>query len=53
MKVLLLTFGAVQVDPPMETVAPAMNPVPVIVTIVPPNAFPVDGVTEVMVGTAL
>ena len=51
--VLLVTLGVVQVDPPMETLAPAMNPVPEMVTTVPPNDFPVEGVTDEMVGNGL
>ena len=36
---------------PKATVAPAMNPVPVIVTVVPPEIGPALGLMAVMVGT--
>src|SRR5258706_1255790 len=39
--------------PPMVTVAPAANPVPVIVTGVPPAVGPVAGEIPVTVGAAL
>ncbi len=37
---------------PKETVAVLVNPVPVIVTVVPPATGPVDGVIAVTVGAA-
>jgi hypothetical protein len=36
---------------PKETVAPFTNPVPLIVTVVPPAAGPANGDTDVTVGT--
>jgi hypothetical protein len=38
--------------PPMETVAPAVNPVPVIVTLSPPEVGPEPGEIPVTVGAA-
>jgi hypothetical protein len=49
-EVLLTTFTLVAADPPRVTVAPARNPVPAIVTEVPPFAEPELGVIEVTVG---
>ena len=45
-----LTVGAVSADPPNETVAPVWNPLPVMVTLVPPPAGPLVGATELTVG---
>jgi hypothetical protein len=38
--------------PPMETVAPAVNPVPLMVTLSPPEVGPAPGETPVTVGAA-
>ncbi len=51
--VLLLTLGLVQVDPPMVTVAPVRNPLPVTVTEVPPESAPAVGEMEVILGAGL
>jgi len=48
--VLLTTTTLAAAVPPNVTVAPDWNPVPVIVTAVPPLASPVFGETEVTVG---
>ena len=53
MEVLLTTVREVQVVPPMETVAPVKNPLPVMVAVVAPANFPLLGLIEVMVGIAL
>jgi hypothetical protein len=45
-----VTLTLVAAVPPMETLAPARNPVPDMVTEVPPLALPEFGVTEVTVG---
>ena len=50
MEVALTTFTPVAAVPPKLTVAPAKNPVPVMVTAVPPEAEPVVGETAVTVG---
>ncbi len=42
----------VQDAPPKVTPTPLKNPVPVIVTLVPPPSAPLDLVTEVIVGAA-
>ena len=47
--VTVLTVAAV---PPIVTVAPVMNPVPLMVTAVPPPSAPADGATEVGFGAA-
>jgi hypothetical protein len=39
--------------PPIDTVAPETNPVPVIVTVVPPNSVPALAAMLVTVGAAL
>jgi hypothetical protein len=46
----LTTFTLLQADPPKSTVAPVINPVPVIVTGVRPVGAPAIGETLVMVG---
>jgi hypothetical protein len=51
--VLLTTLMLVAAVPPIETVAPARNPVPDMVTDVPPLALPEFGVTEVTVGAGV
>jgi hypothetical protein len=51
--VLLLTLTPVAAVPPRLTVAPVWNPVPVIVTAVPPLAGPELGVIEITVGAGL
>ena len=48
--VLLATFTAVAAVPPSVTLAPARNPVPVIVTAVPPAVVPETGAIRVIVG---
>ena len=48
--VVALIVETVSPDPPNDTVAPPANPVPVIVTEVPPPIPPVFGVTDVTVG---
>ena len=48
--VALTTVTAVAAVPPMVTVGPAMKPVPVIVTAVPPLVVPEIGATLVTVG---
>ena len=53
MEVLLTTLTAVAAVPPKLTVAPGRNPVPVIVTAVPPLPGPAFGVIEVIVGAGL
>jgi hypothetical protein len=50
MVVLLPTLTPVAAIPPKLTVAPARNPVPVIVTGVPPAVVPDPGVIELTVG---
>ena len=45
-----LTVATVRADPPKETVAPLWNPLPVRVTLLPPTAGPLVGVTELTVG---
>ena len=50
--VALLTVTPVAAVVPNFTVAPARNPVPVIVTLVPPANGPADELTAVTVGTA-
>ncbi|HEY8824121.1 MAG TPA: hypothetical protein VIP07_04470 [Candidatus Limnocylindria bacterium] len=52
MPVMLVSaiVNAVRAEPPIDTVAPAENPVPVTVTEVPPAVGPLFGVTEVTVG---
>jgi hypothetical protein len=52
-EVLLTTFTAVAAVPPRLTVAPAVKPVPAIVTEMPPADVPVFGVIEVTVGAGL
>ena len=47
-----LTKELAAVVPPIFTDAPLINPVPVIVILVPPANGPLDGVTEVTVGAA-
>jgi hypothetical protein len=42
----------VRADPPNETVAPDTKPLPLIVTDVPPAAFPLFGATDVTAGAA-
>ena len=42
----------VQAVPPKVTSTPLKNPVPIIVTGVPPPSAPLEGVTEVTVGAA-
>jgi hypothetical protein len=53
MDVLLFTLTPVADVPPSFTVAPARNPVPVIVTGVPPLAVPELGEIELTVGAGL
>ena len=45
-----LTVATVRAEPPNDTVAPVANPVPAIVTEVPPADAPVFGVTDATVG---
>ena len=47
MLVALLTVTEVEATPPKVTFAPARNPVPVSVTVVPPAAAPLAGETAV------
>jgi len=49
-EVLLLTLTPVAAVPPRRTVAPDWNPVPVIVTAVPPLVGPELGAIELIVG---
>jgi hypothetical protein len=49
--VRLSTVTLVALADPKETVEPFTNPVPLIVTVVPPASGPVDGETDVTVGT--
>ena len=51
--VLLTTFTLVAAVPPNVTLAPAKNPVPVIVTDVPPAVVPDTGEMAVTVGAGL
>jgi hypothetical protein len=51
--VLLLTTTLVAAVPPRLTVAPDWNPVPVMVTAVPPAAGPELGAIELTVGAGL
>ena len=51
--VLFITVTPVAGVPPRLTVAPARNPVPVMVTAVPPAAVPDAGETPVSVGGGL
>ena len=46
------TTTLVQSVPPKVTPTPLKNPVPVIVTLVPPPSAPLEAVTEVIVGAA-
>ena len=48
--VVAATTTEVAAVPPMATVAPARNPLPVMVIAVPPATGPRPGVTAVMVG---
>ena len=48
--VVAVIVPTVALTPPMVTVAPLINPVPVIVIEVPPAVVPEVGLTEVMVG---
>jgi hypothetical protein len=50
MEVALTTFTPVAALPPKLTVAPVRNPVPVMVTAVPPAGRPLAGETDVTVG---
>jgi len=50
MLVALTTVTPVAAEPPIVTVAPPTNPVPVMVTAVPPAVEPDAGETAVMVG---
>ena len=52
-EVLLTTFTFVAAVPPRVTVAPARNPVPLMVTAVPPAAVPVLGAIDATVGAGL
>lgn len=52
-EVLFTTVTPVAPAPPKLTVAPDRNPVPAMVTPVPPLALPELGVTEVTVGAEL
>ena len=47
------TMMLVQPVPPIVTVTPVTNPVPVIVIVVPPAVGPLEGATELMVGGAM
>ena len=47
-----LVVATVSADPPNETVAPLWNPVPEMLTDVPPTLAPLLGVTDVTVGAA-
>ena len=49
-KVLLTTVTPVAAVPPRVTVAPARNPVPVMLMAVPPLVVPDEGATPVTVG---
>jgi hypothetical protein len=51
--VLFTTVAAVAAVPPTLTVAPAWNPVPVMVTAVPPLIVPEFGEMEVTVGAGV
>ena len=51
-EVELTNTTLVAAEPPTVTVAPDTNPVPVIVTAVPPAVEPLTGDTEVTVGGA-
>jgi hypothetical protein len=53
MEVALLTTTPVAALAPKWTAVAPVNPVPVMVTLVPPAAGPDDGLTEVTVGAAL
>jgi len=53
MEVLLTTFTPVAAVPPKLTVAPDKNPLPMIVTAVPPAVEPEVGETPVTVGAGL
>jgi len=44
------TITEVQADPPTVTLAPSRKPVPVRVISVPPDASPLEGLTESIVG---
>ena len=46
------TMMLVHAVPPIVTVTPVTNPVPVIVIVVPPAVGPLEGATELMVGGA-
>ena len=45
-----VTVDTVSADPPKDAVAPLWNPLPVIVTDVPPTAGPLLGAAELTVG---
>ena len=47
------TVAAIAASPSNLTVAPVMNPVPVMVTLVPPTVLPVAGDSEVTVGVTV
>jgi hypothetical protein len=51
MDVVLATITSLHADPPKLTVAPSINPVPVIVTAVRPFKLPLVGKTLVTVGS--
>lgn len=53
MIVVLVTVTSVGAAPPSVTKAPDANPVPVIVTVVPPVVVPEAGVIEATVGAGL
>jgi len=46
------TVETVSVEPPKLIVAPVWNPLPLMVTAVPPTAGPLVGATELTVGAA-
>ncbi|HEY8824109.1 MAG TPA: hypothetical protein VIP07_04410 [Candidatus Limnocylindria bacterium] len=50
--VVALIVPIVSGEPPNDTLAPAWNPVPAMLTEVPPTAGPLFGVTDVTVGAA-
>jgi hypothetical protein len=52
-EVAFATATPVAAEPPIETVAPAANPDPVIVTVRPPDVDPSGGATVVSAGAGL
>jgi hypothetical protein len=52
MLVALFTTTPVAFTPPMVTMLPVLNPLPLIVTLVPPSVVPLAGLIPLIVGKA-